>query len=156
MRRFGNKVYYGDASRLELLRAAGAQSAQLLVLAVDDVEASVRIAILVREQFPHLKVFGRARNRQHAFALMDAGVSEVIRETYAASLEMAASVLEALGESPATVREAVRRFRQHDEQTLEAQYQVKGDEEKFLATSLAAAQQLEKLFEADRERSEAR
>jgi monovalent cation:proton antiporter-2 (CPA2) family protein len=156
VRRFGNKVYYGDASRLELLRAAGAQSAQLLVLAVDDVEASVRIAILVREQFPHLKVFGRARNRQHAFALMDAGVSEVIRETYAASLEMAASVLEALGESPATVREAVRRFRQHDEQTLEAQYQVKGDEEKFLATSLAAAQQLEKLFEADRERSEAR
>jgi glutathione-regulated potassium-efflux system ancillary protein KefC/glutathione-regulated potassium-efflux system protein KefB len=156
VRRFGNKVYYGDASRLELLRAAGAQSAQLLVLAVDDVEVSVRIAILVREQFPHLKVFGRARNRQHAFALMDAGVSEVIRETYAASLEMAASVLEALGESPATVREAVRRFRQHDEQTLEAQYRVKEDEEKFLATSLAAAQQLEKLFEADRERSEAR
>ena len=76
VRRFGNKVYYGDASRLDLLRAAGAESAQILVLAIDDVDASVRTAILAREQFPHLKVFARARNRQHAFALMDAGVTD--------------------------------------------------------------------------------
>jgi glutathione-regulated potassium-efflux system protein KefB len=62
---------------------------------------------------------------------------------------MAESALEALGETPAAAREAVRRFRQHDEQTLAAQYQVKEDEDKFLATSLAAAQQLEKLFDAD-------
>jgi monovalent cation:proton antiporter-2 (CPA2) family protein len=149
VRRFGNKVYYGDASRLDLLRAAGAETAQILVLALDDAEASVRTATLVREQFPHLKVFARARNRQHAFALMDAGVTNVIRETYASSLEMAESVLQALGETTAASREAVRRFRQHDEKTLEAQYQVKEDEEKFLATSREAAQQLEKLFDAD-------
>ena len=79
----------------------------------------------------------------------------MIRETYAASLEMAAAVLEALDETPAAAREAVRRFRQHDEQTLEAQYQVKEDEEKFLATSREAAQQLERLFEADRTGPEA-
>ncbi len=150
VRRFGNKVYYGDASRLDLLRAAGAASARILVLAIDDVEASTRTAVLAREQFPGLKVFARARNRQHAFALMDAGVREVIRDTYGSSLEMAASVLEALGETPAAAREAVRRFRQHDEATLAAQYQVKDDESKFLATSREAAQQLEKLFEADR------
>ena len=155
VRRFGNKVYYGDASRLDLLRAAGAQSARILVLAVDDVEASMRIATLVREQFAHLKIFARARNRQHAFSLMDAGVTEVIRETYASSLEMAESVLEALGDTPATAREVVRRFRQHDEKTLQAQYEVKEDEVKFLATSREAAQQLEKLFESDRERSQA-
>jgi monovalent cation:proton antiporter-2 (CPA2) family protein len=155
VRRFGNKVYYGDASRLDLLRAAGAQTAKILVLAVDDVEASVRIATLVREQFAHLKIFARARNRQHAFSLMDAGVTEVIRETYASSLEMAESVLEALGDTPATAREVVRRFRQHDEKTLQAQYEVKEDEVKFLATSREAAQQLEKLFESDRERSQA-
>lgn len=149
VRRFGNKVYYGDASRLDLLRAAGAETAQILVLALDDVDASVRAAELVREQFPHLKVFARARNRQHAFALMDAGVTDVIRETYASSLEIAESVLEALGETPAASREAVRRFRQHDERTLQAQYQVKDDQEKFLATSREAAQQLEKLFDAD-------
>jgi monovalent cation:proton antiporter-2 (CPA2) family protein len=150
VRRFGNKDYYGDASRLDLLRAAGAQTARILVLAVDDVDASVRTAELAREQFPQLKIFARARNRQHAFALMDAGVTQVIRETYASSLEMAGAVLEALGVTPAAARETVRRFRQYDQKTLEAQYQVKEDEEKFLATSREAAQQLEKLFEADR------
>ncbi len=117
-------------------------------------DASIRTAVLAREQFPRLKVFARARNRQHAFALMDAGVRDVIRDTYGSSLEMAASVLEALGETPAAAREAVRRFRQHDEATLAAQYQVKDDESKFLATSREAAQQLEKLFEADRTGSE--
>jgi glutathione-regulated potassium-efflux system ancillary protein KefC/glutathione-regulated potassium-efflux system protein KefB len=150
VRQFGNRVYYGDASRLDLLRAAGAANAQILVLAIDDVEASTRTAVLVREQFPRLKVFARARNRQHAFALMDAGVTHIIRDTYASSLEMATSVLEGLGETPASAREAVRRFRTHDEATLAAQYQVKDDAGKFLASTLAAAQQLEKLFEADR------
>jgi glutathione-regulated potassium-efflux system ancillary protein KefC/glutathione-regulated potassium-efflux system protein KefB len=149
VRRFGNEVYYGDASRLDLLRAAGAATARILVLALDDVEASIRTAVLAREQFPHLKVFARARNRQHAFALMDAGVTLIVRETYSSSLEMAARVLEALGETPAAARETLRRFREHDESTLAAQYRVKEDETKFLATSREAAQQLEKLFEAD-------
>ncbi len=152
VRRFGNKIYYGDASRLELLRAAGAESAQILVLAVDEVEASIRTAALVRAQFPRLKIYARARNRQHAFALMDAGVTDIIRETLASSLEMAVQVLEALGETPAAAREAARRFRVHDEATLAAQYQVKEDESKFLATTREAGQQLEKLFEADQAR----
>lgn len=149
VRRFGNKVYYGDASRLDLLRAAGAATARVLVLALDDVEASVRTAMLARAQFPNLRIFARARNRQHAFALMDAGVTVIVRETYGSSLEMAGRVLEALGATPATARETVRRFRAHDEQTLAAQYAVKEDESKFRATTVEAAQQLEKLFEAD-------
>jgi voltage-gated potassium channel Kch len=149
VRRFGNKVYYGDASRLDLLRAAGAATARILVLAIDDVEASLRTALLVREQFPNLKVFARARNRQHAFALMDAGVTVLVRETYGSSLEMAGRVLEALGATPATARETVRRFREHDEATFAAQYAVKEDESKFRATTVEAARQLEKLFEAD-------
>jgi voltage-gated potassium channel Kch len=155
VRRFGNQVYYGDASRLDLLRAAGAQTARVLVLAIDDVDASVRAASVVREQFPHLRIFARARSRQHAFALMDLGVTEIIRETYASSLEMASAVLEALGETAVSAREAIRRFRQHDQQTLQAQYRVKEDEEKFLATTRAAAQQLERLFEADQASAEA-
>ena len=149
VRRFGNKVYYGDASRLDLLRAAGAATARILVLAIDDVEASLRTAVLVREQFPNLKIFARARNRQHAFALMDAGVTVLVRETYGSSLEMAGRVLEALGATPATARETVRRFREHDEATFAAQYAVKEDESKFRATTVEAARQLEKLFEAD-------
>ena len=155
VRRFGNEVYYGDPSRLDLLRAAGAHNARVLVLAIDDVDASVRTATLVREQFPQLRIFARARNRQHAFALMDAGVTEVIRETYASSLEIAAAVLEALGDTHASAREVVRRFREHDQKTLLAQYAVKEDAEKFRATSIAAAQQLERLFEADEARSDA-
>ncbi len=149
VRRFGNEVFYGDASRLDLLRAAGAARARFLVLAIDDVEGATRTARLVREQFPHIRIFARARSRQHVFALMDAGVTDIVRETYASSLEMAATLLEALGLTPAAVREVVRRFRNHDEATLARQYQVKEDDTKFLATSREAAQQLERLFEAD-------
>jgi len=149
VRRFGNEVYYGDPTRLDLLRSAGAESALIFVLAIDDVDASVRTAELVREQFPKLKVFARARNRQHAFALRDAGVRYLIRETYVSSLEMATAVLETLGEPPATAKALVRKFRQHDEATFDAQYAVKDDETKFIATTSAAARQLEQLFEAD-------
>lgn len=149
VRRFGNDVYYGDASRLDLLRAAGAEKAKVFVLAIDDVDASIRTAQLIREQFPKLKVFARARNRQHTFSLMDAGVTHIIRETLFSSLELTTSVLQELGESQASAREVVRRFRQHDERILAAQYAVKEDKVKFRATSREAAQQLEKLFETD-------
>jgi monovalent cation:proton antiporter-2 (CPA2) family protein len=149
VRRFGNKVYYGDASRLDLLRAAGVGEAEVFVLAIDDVDASLRTAEIIRQHFPNLKVFARARNRQHAFQLKDRGIKHVIRETYASSLDMAGDVLQALGETEAQADLAVRRFRRHDEQTLEAQYAVKDDEEKLVATSRESARQLEKLFEAD-------
>jgi monovalent cation:proton antiporter-2 (CPA2) family protein len=149
VRRFGNQVYYGDASRLDLLRAAGIETAKIFVLAIDDVDASVRTAQLVRTQFPKVKVFARARNRQHVFALMDAGVTNIIRETLLSSLDLASSVLQELGETQASARDAVRRFRQHDEATLAAQYAVKEDETKFRATTVESAKQLQKLFETD-------
>ena len=154
VRRFGNQVYYGDASRLDLLRAAGAETAKIFVLAIDDVDASIRTAQLVRAQFPKLKIFARARNRQHSFALMDAGVTHIIRETLLSSLDLAASVLQELGETQASARGVVRKFRQHDEATLAAQYAVKEDETKFRATTQESAQQLEKLFETDEVKTE--
>jgi len=149
VRRFGNKLYYGDASRLDLLRAAGADRASVLVVAVDDMDASVRIAELARRHFPSLRVLARARNRQHAFRLMEAGVDEVWRETLASSLEVAESTLVALGTPAETAAAQVRRFREHDEATLRAQAAVKDDESKVIATAQASAQQLEGLFEAD-------
>ena len=149
VRRFGNQVYYGDASRLDLLRAAGIETAKIFVLAIDDVDASVRTAQLVRTQFPKVKVFARARNRQHTFALMDAGVTHIIRETLLSSLELSVSVLQELGDTQVEARNTVRRFRQHDEATLAAQYAVKEDNEKFQATSREAARQLESLFASD-------
>ena len=154
VRRFGNKVYYGDASRLDLLRAAGAETAKVFVLAIDDVDASIRTAQLIREQFPKLKIFARARNRQHTFALMDAGVSNIIRETLLSSLELSVFVLQELGDTQTEARSTVRRFRQHDEATLAAQYAVKEDNEKFQATSREAAKQLEGLFDSDEHKTD--
>jgi glutathione-regulated potassium-efflux system protein KefB len=149
VRRFGNKLYYGDASRLEMLRAAGAAHAELLVLAIDDVEASVRTAEMARRHFPALRILARARNRQHAFRLMEAGVTQIWRETFASSLEVAEAALVALGTSRDASAEQVRRFREHDEATLAVQASVKDDETKLIATTRASAQQLESLFEAD-------
>lgn len=150
VRRFGNKLYYGDASRLDILRAAGAGHAELLVLAIDDVEASVRTAELARKHFPALRILARARNRQHAFRLMDLGVEHVFRETLGSSLEMAEEALVTLGATREAAARDVRRFREHDEATLAAQAAVKDDEEKIMATSKEAAAQLERLFESDR------
>jgi voltage-gated potassium channel Kch len=147
-------VYYGDASRLDLLRSAGAETASVFVLAIDDVDASLRTAELVREQFPRIKIFARARNRQHAFALKDLGIRYIIRETYVSSLEMATSVLESLGDAPNQAKSLVRKFRQHDEAIFEAQYAVKDDENKLVSTTRAAASQLEQLFKADEATSE--
>jgi glutathione-regulated potassium-efflux system ancillary protein KefC/glutathione-regulated potassium-efflux system protein KefB len=149
LRRFGNQVFYGDASRLELLRASHAENAEVFVLAVDDVEASVRTAELIRKHFPDLKIFARARNRQHAYRLMDLDVRYVIRETLVSSLELSVQVLEALGLSKARALETAHRFRVHDELTMAKQQSVKDDETKFLQTTRESAEQLLHLFEAD-------
>ena len=149
VRRFGNKLYYGDASRLELLRSAGAEQARVLVIAIDDVEASVLTAEVARRHFPQLRILARARNRQHAFRLMEAGVTEIWRETFASSLEVAEAALVALGTTREAAGSQVRRFRAHDESTLQAQAAVRDDETKLIATAKASAEQLESLFEAD-------
>jgi monovalent cation:proton antiporter-2 (CPA2) family protein len=153
LRRFGNQVYYGDASRLELLRAAHAENAEVFVLAIDDADASVRTAELIRQHFPNLKIFARARNRQHAFRLMDLDVRYTIRETLVSSLELSVQVLEALGLSKAKSVETVAQFRAHDEITMAKQHAVKDDEKKFLETSRESAEQLQHLFEADSDQS---
>jgi glutathione-regulated potassium-efflux system ancillary protein KefC/glutathione-regulated potassium-efflux system protein KefB len=149
VRRFGNKVYYGDASRLELLEAAGAAHAEVFVLAIDDIDASVRTAELVRRHFPHLKVLARARNRQHALRLMDLDVRYIIRETYLSSLNMAQHALESLSMSRADALESIRRFDEHDQQTLQTQRDVRDDEQKLIQSAQLASKELEQLFEAD-------
>jgi monovalent cation:proton antiporter-2 (CPA2) family protein len=149
LRRFGNQIYYGDASRLELLRAAHAENAEVLVLAIDDVEASLKTAELARKHFPNLKIFARARNRQHAFRLMDLAVRYTIRETLVSSLEMTVQVLESLGLSKSKALETVHQFRAHDEATMAKQQAVKDDESKFMATTRESAEQLYHLFETD-------
>ena len=117
--------------------------------AIDDVEASVRTAELVSKHFPHLKIFARARNRQHAFRLMDFGVRFHIRETYVSSIEMAIQVLETLGLSKHEAVDTAKRFRAHDEGTMQRQYAIKDDEKKLIESAQESSQQLEHLFESD-------
>ncbi len=148
-RRFGNVIYYGDPSRPELLRAARADRAEVFVLATDDPESNVRTARLVKRLYPHLRVYARARNRQHAFRLIDLELDAVVRESYHSSLVLARHVLEGLGVPAAQAAERVERFREHDERLLMAQFEVRDDDAKLLQTSKEALVELEQLFEAD-------
>jgi monovalent cation:proton antiporter-2 (CPA2) family protein len=154
IRQFGNKIFYGDASRLELLRAAHADKAKLFVLAIPDVEASLRTAEMVRRHFPELRIFAAAVNRQHALRLMDLGVApaDVIRRSYYSSLEMTRRVLRARGDSDDVADRAVEMFRRHDEQALMRQFEVPRDDlQKMRQTTADAAAELEQLFAEDRE-----
>jgi monovalent cation:proton antiporter-2 (CPA2) family protein len=146
IRRFGNKIYYGDASRLDLLETAGLGKAKIFILAVDDVETSIAIAKLVREHFPHVKIFARARNRTHVFELRELGVTEIWRETFSSSLEIAEGVLTELGYSSQKVTELVKVFCEKDHQMLEEQYKVHRNQDQMIAASKQGTEQLQQLM----------
>lgn len=146
IRRFGNQIYYGDASRLDLLETAGAAQAKIFVLAIDDVEVSIAVAKLVREHFPKLKIFARARNRSHLFELRELGVEHIWRETFSSSLEMAEGILEELGFSEEKVADLVKTFCEKDHELLEEQYKVHRDEGDMIAASKQGAEQLQQLL----------
>ncbi len=150
IRRFGSKVYYGDASRLELLRAAKAGQSKFLVLAIDNMEASVRTAELVRKHFPNLRILARARNRRHAYLLMELGVEIVVRETLYSSLRLAEDLLHELGLQELEIARTVEMFQKYDEELLKRQLAVFRDEAKLVQTSKEAAAELEQLLEEDR------
>ncbi|MBY5924835.1 MULTISPECIES: monovalent cation:proton antiporter-2 (CPA2) family protein [unclassified Halomonas] len=149
VRRYGNKVYFGDATRLDLLEAAGARQAQVLVVAVGDPEISMRIIQRASKRFPHLKIYARARDRQHAQRLMRAKVDYVLRELLPASLEMTREVLVGLGIPRDKAQQTIDTFRPHDEDTLRRQLEVFGNEKKQMQTIRQAAKELETLYEAD-------
>ena len=156
-RRFGSNIYFGDPSRPELLRAAGVDKAEVFVLATDDPEANIRTARIVKRLYPHLKIVARARNRQHAFRLMDMNIDDVVRETLHSSLEMSRLVLEDLGLDPALAADRVEKFRVHDANVLKSQYLVYDDEAALVQSAKDALDDLERLFEADTaDESEAR
>jgi monovalent cation:proton antiporter-2 (CPA2) family protein len=149
IRRFGNRIHYGDASRVDLLRAAKASEAAVFVLAIDDFEASMRTLRTVQEHFPHLRIVARARNRQHAYALLGAGVTHVIRETLAGSLDAARLTLEALGTEPKEARSVVSRFAEYDEGQVREQYRHRDDEKKLVESARRYSAELERILEED-------
>jgi glutathione-regulated potassium-efflux system protein KefB len=149
-RRFGSQIYFGDPARAEILRAAGVGRAEVFVLTTDDPDTNIRTARLVRRLFPHIRILARARNRQHAFKLMDMGV-DIVRETFHSSLVLGERVLRELGLPEDVARERRERFREHDEALLREQHLVYDDEAALIASSKEALRDLEKLFDADRD-----
>lgn len=149
IQKFGNKIYYGDASRLDLLRAAHADRARIFVLAIDDVAASLRTAETVQKHFPHLKIFARARNRQHAYKLLDMGVERIFRETLGSSLEMTGEILQAAGLTFSESHSTLERFRQYDENLLQETFKHHRDVDKLRELANKASRELEELFDKD-------
>ena len=151
VRRFGWPVFYGDATRLDLLRTAGADKARVMVLAIDDIEQSVDVARLVREHFPRLTLVARARNVTHYYELRNLGVEMIERETLDAALMSGRSVLELLGFERHQARTLALRFRKHNVAQLEVMRPHFGDEAKLIAFAKQGRQQLEELFAQERE-----
>ena len=148
LRRFGNQLYYGDPTRPEMLRAAGGAEIAVFVVTMDDPETNLRATRMIRRLYPDARVLARARNRQHAWRLMDMG-AEPFREVFGTSLELSEQVLKLLGVSEETARRHVQRFREHDEKLLRDQYLVYDDEAAVIQTSRDARTDLMHLFEAD-------
>ncbi len=155
-RSFGYKVFYGDATRLDLLRIAGAATARVLVVAVDDVEQSLRIVDLARAHFPHLELVARARDVVHWNELRDRGVTRVEREVFESSLRSARTVMEVLGFPPHEARSHAMRFRRHNLQLFEQMYPHHKDRAKVIAVTKQGRRQLEEQMAQERAGRDAR
>ncbi|MDB5844644.1 MAG: Kef-type potassium/proton antiporter, family, partial [Polaromonas sp.] len=151
IRAFGYRVFYGDATRLDLLRTAGAAKAKILVLSVDDVEQSLKIVDLVKENFPQLEIVARARDVPHWNALRDRGVMRVERELFDSSLRSARNVLELLGQPVDAAQQAAERFRQHNLALFEQMYPHRNNREKVIAVARQGRLQLEAQMRQERE-----
>jgi glutathione-regulated potassium-efflux system ancillary protein KefC len=151
LRRFGFRVHYGDATRLDLLRVAGAARARVIVVAVDGIAASLELVDLVKQHFPGLVIVARARNVQHWYQLNERGVRFIERETLDAALMSARSVLETMGLEPHRARQLAMRFRRHSVAQLHALAPHFRDESKLVSLARAGRQQLEQLFAQERQ-----
>jgi glutathione-regulated potassium-efflux system protein KefB len=149
VRRFGYLAFFGDPTRLELLRAVGAEQAKVIVVALPDAEAVVKVSQLAREHFPQAKIYARARNRRVAHSLMDVGVHDFVRETFLSSLRLGELVLLGLDFNEDDARRTVEAFRERDEQMLIDQHEFYDDETKVIQTAAQVSAELNSLFEAD-------
>jgi glutathione-regulated potassium-efflux system ancillary protein KefC len=149
-RSFGYRVFYGDATRLDLLRTAGAGSAKILVVAVDDIQQSIKIVDLAKEHFPGLEIIARARDVTHWNQLRDRGVTRVERELFESSLRSARSVLELLGHPAHEAEQSATRFRQHNLELFEQMYSHRKDRSKVIAVAKQGRLQLEEQMAEER------
>lgn len=148
-RRFGGNIFYGDTTRPETLRAAKIEQAEVLVLALDDMDRSIRTARVAKKLNPTLKIIARARNRRHAHKLMDLGIDDAVRETLHSALLITHKMLEELGFSQEMAADRVMRFRTLDETSLKEQFLFHDDEQALIQSVAQSRTELAALFEAD-------
>ena len=151
LRRFGFRIFYGDATRLDLLEAAGIGKAKILVNAIDDVATNLRLARLVKEHFPHIEIVSRARNLTHWYELRALGIRVVEREVFDSALVAGRRTLEILGVRPHEARERAERFRRHNLQTIEALRPEFMDDKQRTQRARASRDELERQFQKDAE-----
>ena len=149
LRKLGIKAFYGDASRHDLLQAAGAGEARLLVLAIDDREKTLQIVETCKKQFPKLEILARAYGRFHEYDLLDAGVDRVYRETLESSLSMGVDALRLLGHRSYEARRAANKFRKHDEETVRLLAGMRGDKKAYIRGARQRIQDMEEVMQAD-------
>ncbi|RMF64532.1 MAG: potassium transporter, partial [Cyanobacteria bacterium J069] len=149
LRRYGWKVFYGDAARLDLLHAAGAADAKMLVLAIDDREKMLEIVRLAHKHFPHLQLLARAGDRRHAYELIRNGVDIIQRETFGSALELGVEALKLMGVRAYRAHRAAQIFKQHDEAALRDVAAMAGDDTAIIARSRQLTQDLERLLQTD-------
>ncbi len=145
LRRIGLKCYYGDATRLHLLKAAGAEDAKILILAIDDEDESIGIIETCRKHFPHLKIFARACSRDHAYRLHEAGVRFFV-EQLGTSLDCAIAVLEELGHESGHAKDAARRFKIHEMEAICDAMPHRNDEKEFMGMAQRNLEELDSLL----------
>lgn len=151
LRQYGFKIFYGDATRMDLLESAGAAKARVLVVAMDGMEDSLEMIDRVRERFPHLRIFARARNVSHIYQLRDRGVTQFERELFEGSLRLGRHVLEDLGFDPAEARSVAYRFRRHNIQAIDRFYPHYTDQKALVSLARQARDELQEMFRQDRE-----
>jgi glutathione-regulated potassium-efflux system ancillary protein KefC/glutathione-regulated potassium-efflux system protein KefB len=152
IRRFGWKVHYGDASRLDLLRTAGADKARLLIVAIDDRDKAQEIVELAKESFPHLTVIARAFDRPHAYELLNAGADAVERETYESALNFGRTALMKLGVSERRALKAAVVFREHDNRLFHELRPAYGVDEQYVSAVRASRETMQRLLQTEMER----
>jgi voltage-gated potassium channel Kch len=150
LRRFGTKVYFGDPTRPDVLRAAGVEQAKLIIIAMDDPPGVLRCVDMVKHNFPDVAILARARNRWYSHLLMDRAVEGFVRETFYSSLQLARQALVALGTEETAADRAVTLFRDHDEKNLVETHAIYRDEQQLIQNQQQAADELAALLEADR------
>ncbi len=149
IRKFGFKVFYGDASRLDLLQAAGIAHAKLFILAIDDSDKALEIAKHVREHYPQLKILARVRGRTQAYDFLKSDFNEIYRETFDSSLAMGVDALKALGYPAYYALRSVRFFKKHDEESLRRLFKLYGKEKEYINEAKQSRKNLEKAFQSD-------